>query len=190
MRARFPVLLVLVLGAVLLPVTGLPGMGPQPVPTRVQTLALDDIRMAGGQGLSAGVDQPTASLSAVMETEPFGLVGLSWDAPPEAGSVVKVRVREQTGWTPWLQVPYHDDHGPDRDSVEGQQVQAGTDPMLTGESDAVQVWVQTPDGVTPENTQVHLVDTDEVDVQRSPMPEVSAAPGQPTDRHPGAVGGR
>jgi SpoIID/LytB domain protein len=115
----------------------------------------------------------------VIETDPFGLVGLSWDSPPPEDSVVKVRVREEDGWTPWLPIPWHDDHGPDEDSAEAQGARSGTDPMLTGESDAVQVWVQTPDGEAPPNTQVHLVDTDDVDVQQPALAQASAAPGMP-----------
>ena len=179
MRARMTVVLALVLGAVLvLPVFGWPGSGPRPVPTRMQTLELDSIGMAGGHGMS-GVDQPTASRSAVIETDPFGLVGLSWDSAPPAGSVVKVRVREQTGWTSWMEIPFDIDHAPDPQSEEAQQALKGTDPLLTGVSDAVQVWVQTPDGDAPENTEVHLVDTDNVDVQQPNLSEAAAAPGRP-----------
>ena len=175
-RSRFPVLLVLVLGFTLLPMAAV--WGPHAVPTRVQTLDLDSIAVAGGHGMS-GVDQPTASRSAVVETKPFGLVGLSWDSPPPAGSTVKVRVREQSGWTPWLTIPYDAHHGPDEGSDEAGQALAGTDPMLTGQSDALQVWVQTPDGQAPSGTQVHLVDTDNVDVQPLPPGQASAAPGMP-----------
>ena len=176
MRSRFPVLLVLVLGFTLLPMADV--WGPHPVPTRVQTLDLDSIAVAGGHGMS-GVDQPTASRSAVVETKPFGLVGLSWDTAPPAGSTVKVRVREQSGWTSWLTIPYDAEHGPDEGSDEAGQALAGTDPMLTGESDAIQVWVQTPDGQAPSGTRVHLVDTDNVDVQPLPPAQASAAPGMP-----------
>ena len=179
MRVRFPLALVIVLAAgLLLPVTGLPGLGPKPVPTRVQTLDLAAMAPSGGRGM-AGVDQPTAAQSQVVATKPFGLVGLSWDTPPPAGSIVKVRVREQDGWTAWLPIPWHDDHGPDPDSAEGVQARSGTDPMLTGESDAVQVWVQTPDGQAPPNAQVHLVDTDDVGVQQTSLAQASAAPGMP-----------
>ncbi len=176
MRSRFPVLLALVLGIALLPMVGLGG--PQAVPTRVQTLALDEIAVGGGQGLS-GVDQPTASRSSVVETEPFGLVGLSWDTAPPEGSTVKVRVREDDGWTPWLTIPFEADHGPDAGSVERQTIRAGTDPMLTGPSDALQVWVQTPDGQAPGDAEVHLVDTDAVDIQSLPASQAAAAPGMP-----------
>ena len=178
MRARFPLVLALVLGLLLLlPVTGVPGSGPRPVPTRVQTLELADIGIVAGRGM--GPAQPTAAQSAVIETDPFGLVGLSWDQPPPQGSVVKVRVREDQGWTSWLPIPWHDDHGPDTDTAEARQVRTGTDPMLTGTSDAVQVWVQTPDGQAPDNTQVHLVDTDDVGVQQTALSEAAAAPGMP-----------
>lgn len=179
-RARFPVLLVLVLGVVLMiPVTGLPGTGPQPVPTRLQTLALDEIASAsGGRGMS-GVGHPTAARSEVVQTEPFGLVGLTWDEPPAENSIVLVRVREESGWTSWLPLTFDDHHGPDPGSAEARAMRYGTDPMLTGKADAVQVMVQTPDGQVPPNTQVQLVDTDDVDVQQTPLAEAAAAPDKP-----------
>lgn len=179
MRARFPGLIVLVLGlALILPVSGFPGAGPRPIPTRMQTLSLSDIAVAGGRGMS-GVENPTASRSSVVQTEPFRLLGLSWESPPPEGSVVKVRVREETGWTPWMAVPFEVDHGPDPDTAEGAQARTGTDPVLTDTSDAVQVWVQTPDGQAPEDAQIHLVDTDDVDLQAAPMSQAAAAPGRP-----------
>ncbi len=179
MRARVTVVLALVLGAVLvLPVVGWPGSGPRPVPTRVQTLELDSVGMAGGRGMS-GVDQPTASQSSVIETDPFGLVGLSWDEPAAEGSVVKVRVREESGWTSWMEIPFDTTTAPTPSPLESQQARKGSDPLLTGESDAVQVWVQTPDGQAPPNTEVHLVDTDNVDMQQPNLSEAAAAPGMP-----------
>ena len=111
MRTRIAVVLALVLGAVIvLPVAGWPGSGPRPVPTRVQTLDLESIAMAGGRGMS-GVDQPTASQSSVIETDRFRAGRPFLGPPPADGSVVKVRVREESGWTSWMQVPFDDDHG-------------------------------------------------------------------------------
>lgn len=181
-RARFPVLLALVLGVVLmLPVTGVPWSGPKPVPTRLHTLSLDDVASApGGRGMS-GVGHPTAARSEVIETDSFGLVGLTWDEPPPENSVVLVRVREQEdGWTSWLPVSFEDDHAPDPGTEEAENIRPGTDPLLTGKSDALQVMVQTPDGEVPPNTQVQLVDTDHADVQQSPLDAAAAAPGKPT----------
>ncbi len=179
LRSRLSLVVTAVLAVVVaLPVVSMPGSSPRPVPTRVQTLSLDGISMGGSRGMS-GVEQPTASRSSVVETKPFELVGLSWDEAPSPGSLVKVRVREQDGWTPWLHIPFHDDHGPDPASGEAEDARSGTDPMLTGRSDAVQVWVQTPDGQAPPNTEVHLVDTDDVGVQQSPLAQAAAAPGMP-----------
>ena len=42
-------------------------------------------------------------------------------------------------WSGWSTLEYHDDHGPDPDSAEGRHARPGTDPLLIGLVDQVQV---------------------------------------------------
>ena len=42
-------------------------------------------------------------------------------------------------WSGWTDLEYHDDHGPDPDSEEGRSARLGTDPLLVGRVDQVQV---------------------------------------------------
>ena len=89
-----------------------------------------------------------------------------------------------------MQVPFDDDHGPDPATEEGQRARMGSDPPSPASRDAVQVRVQTPDGQAPPNTEVHLVDTDNVDIQQPQLSEAAAAPGDAADHHARAMGCR
>jgi len=50
-----------------------------------------------------------------------------------------VRTRTDGTWSGWTTLEYHDDHGPDPDSAEGRHARPGTDPLLIGRVDQVQV---------------------------------------------------
>ena len=57
---------------------------------------------------------------------------------------MKVRTRDGTAtWSGWTPLDYHDDHGPDPDSEEAAKARPGTDEMLVGDVDQVQVRIDT-----------------------------------------------
>lgn len=103
----------------------------------------------------AAVTPPTA-------TAPFSLVAVSWKGAAPVGTTVQVRVREKDGaWTPWQELELSAEHGPDPGSAEDVAAggRRGTDPLLTaGDSDGVQVRVDSPGGVLPADASVSLVD--------------------------------
>ncbi|MFD5738704.1 peptidoglycan recognition protein [Streptomyces massasporeus] len=92
-------------------------------------------------------------------TEPFSLIGVTWDDPDAAldGIVqVRTRSRESGAWSTWR--PLEGDSrtpetGPDRDRAE---VRGSTQPLWTGPSDGVQVRVA--GSRLPEGLRVELVD--------------------------------
>ncbi|GAB6983904.1 FG-GAP-like repeat-containing protein [Nocardioides pyridinolyticus] len=72
----------------------------------------------------------------------YGAVGVTWahgDEVPDEDLTVKVRTRTGDTWSEWTDLEYHDEHGPDPDSEEGQHARPGTDALLVGEVDQVQV---------------------------------------------------
>jgi hypothetical protein len=75
----------------------------------------------------------------------FGEVGVTWAhgiAIPESALSVLARTRTgDQGWTRWTTVPYDPDHGPDPGSAEARRARPGTDPVLVGRVDDVQVRV-------------------------------------------------
>ncbi|MET9817952.1 MULTISPECIES: N-acetylmuramoyl-L-alanine amidase [unclassified Streptomyces] len=92
-------------------------------------------------------------------TEPFSMVGITWDDPDAAldgTAQVRTRSRESGEWSPWhaldtdVRTP---ETGPDRD---GASVRGGTQPLWAGPSDGVQVRVS--GARLPAGLRVELVD--------------------------------
>ncbi|MGC4111271.1 MAG: FG-GAP-like repeat-containing protein [Nocardioides sp.] len=74
----------------------------------------------------------------------FGEVGVTWahgTAIPETDLSVRARTRTNGAWTAWSTVPYDPEHGPDPGSAEARHARPGTDPVLVGKVDDVQVRV-------------------------------------------------
>ncbi|CAM5590400.1 Peptidoglycan recognition protein family domain-containing protein OS=Streptomyces violarus OX=67380 GN=FHS41_002679 PE=3 SV=1 [Streptomyces violarus] len=94
-------------------------------------------------------------------TEPFSLIGVTWDDPDAAldgTALVRTRSRESGAWSLWraldtdVRTP---ETGPDRLRAG---VRGGTQPLWTGPSDGVQVRVS--GARLPEGLRVELVDPD------------------------------
>ncbi len=102
-------------------------------------------------------DVAPAIATKALETDNFGLVAVTADAPLDPTSRVLVRVREDGTWGSWEKLAISDDR-PDPNSREAVNARYGTEPLLTSEADGVQVRMDTPSGVEPANTQVVLLD--------------------------------
>jgi uncharacterized protein with LGFP repeats len=94
-------------------------------------------------------------------TEPFSMIGVTWDDPAAAldgTAQVRTRARESGEWSAWhaldtdVRTP---ETGPDHHRAG---VRGGTQPLWTGPSDGVQVRVSGPR--LPEGLRVELVDPD------------------------------
>lgn len=118
---------------------------------------------AVARGALAGEDSGT-EVAAITDPEPvsgFTTVGVTWKHGVEVDEddiVVSVRSLEDGAWSGWEELEYHDDHGPDPDSAEALRARPGTDPILVGNVDQVQVKVETADGEVPADTEVALID--------------------------------
>ncbi|GAA2528259.1 N-acetylmuramoyl-L-alanine amidase [Streptomyces levis] len=119
-------------------------------------------------------------------TEPFSLLGITWDDPDEAmdgTAYVRTRARDSGAWSAWrpletdVRMP---ETGPDRARAG---VRGGTQPLWTGPSDGVQVRVSGER--LPAGLRVELVDPDggPDDAVHVVEPDV-AGPGAP---EPGVV---
>ena len=118
-----------------------------------------------------------AVATRAMDTKDFGLVGIASDTPLDPESRVLVRIRENGVWTEWTALSVHDDHGPDAGSAEASRARFGTDPLLTGDANGVQVRIDTPGGVKPANTSVVLLDNPVADEDADlPMPDGTTGP--------------
>jgi hypothetical protein len=107
--------------------------------------------------LADGGDKVT---SDALPVEGYGTVGVTWahgTSVPEDGITVDVRTRTGDTWSDWTAADYHDEHGPDPDSEEGLHTRPGTEPVLVGDVDQVQVKVETT-AVAPADLQVAVID--------------------------------
>ena len=108
------------------------------------------------------------------------MVGLTWDddRPMQAW----YRVKRGGRWTGWFPLVVEADHGPDRDTVEGQRSKPGSDPVWVGKAEAVQFRTT---GSGSRKTRAVLIDT----IRSRPLlrqlsdfltPRVPAAAGAPS----------
>ena len=153
-----------------------PGAVARPVEAGVQQIAVDDLTPAspapGGE-----------LLSGVHETEPFRLVGLSWPAGGEEEQpLLSVRVRTGGTWGAWEQLSAMDAEPAGREGA-ADDVRTGTEPLVTGLSDAVQVRTGPRAGPVPGDLRLELIDpgTSRADgaAPARPAASASAAAGRP-----------
>lgn len=144
-------------------------------------------RLAGGPVQARITTRRTVEgLARVVTSTPqrvtgYGAVGVTWahgEDISETDLTFRVRTRTDGVWGRWLTLPYHDDHGPDPGSAEAKRARPGTDPLLIGTVDDVQVRatatgdIEVPDdmtlavidpGTTPTATEKAGIDTATMD---------------------------
>jgi hypothetical protein len=72
----------------------------------------------------------------------YGAVGVTWahgENIPDTALSFEVRTLTNGAWSGWTDLAYHDDHGPDPGTAEARHARPGTDPLLVGRVDDVQV---------------------------------------------------
>ena len=93
----------------------------------------------------------------------YGAVGVTWAGAPDGSTLsesdiaVEVRTKDDAGWSDWTEAHYSDQHGPDPDSAEGVSARPGTDELLVGDVDEVQVRVNSVDGA-PADLKLAVID--------------------------------
>ncbi|MFJ9316366.1 N-acetylmuramoyl-L-alanine amidase [Pimelobacter simplex] len=134
---------------------------------------------------SGGGDTVT---SGALPVSGYGTVGVTWahDAAVVPDDAIAVKVRTRTGggaWSGWTAAEYHDDHGPDPRSAEGKQARPGTDAVLVGDVDQVQVQVTTTKTAPPADMKLAVIDPGTPDATAQEKPAIDtarlAAPGTP-----------
>ncbi|MCX6397029.1 MAG: FG-GAP-like repeat-containing protein [Propionibacteriales bacterium] len=105
------------------------------------------------------------TVSVVSEPTPvsgYATVGVTWKAGTElAEDDIAVQVRTRTGehWSGWTSAAYHDEHGPDAGTAEAARAdRPGTDPVIVGDVDEVQMRAETVDGQAPADLKLAVID--------------------------------
>jgi len=98
---------------------------------------------------------PLDGLSVRAQTEPYGMVGITW---PDGVRDVSARVRvERDGkWTDWQTLHVEDDHGPDPSAPEGI-ARSGTEPLWVADATGVQASAVTGAGAAVAGAKVVLI---------------------------------
>jgi len=127
-----------------------------PVDPRVKEVPL---RGTAGAARVAGSPH-RAVLSAPVPVSGFATVGVSWDPGQVRGERIRVRVRslDKGRWSRWQPVDYDANEGPTPGTAEAAGARPGTDPMLVGDVDKVQVEVFTPSGRAPRGMRLAVID--------------------------------
>ncbi|CAI9408200.1 FG-GAP-like repeat-containing protein [Nocardioides sp. T2.26MG-1] len=72
----------------------------------------------------------------------YGAVGVTWahgTSVPEGAISLAVRTRTGDTWSDWMDLDYDVEHGPDPGTAEARHARPGTDALLVGDVDQVQV---------------------------------------------------
>jgi hypothetical protein len=133
-------------------------------------LAVQSSRPAGGRTLARGkvgalpaphaAQTPQAVTSVPEPVVGYGSVGVTWaHGEHVAEDAITLRVRTRTGntWSRWIKLGYDTVHGPDAGSAEARHARPGTDALVVGDVDDVQVRAVTPDGTLPQDLKLAVV---------------------------------
>lgn len=115
--------------------------------------------------------------SEVVPVDGYGTVGVTWAPGTEVeDDAIDVRVRTRTGttWSGWTTAEYHDEHGPDPSTAEGRRARPGTDALLVGDVDAVQVKVTTQDAA-PADLELAVIDPGKARATAKQQPAIDTA---------------
>jgi hypothetical protein len=137
-----------------------------------------------------------AALSAPAPVHGYATVGVTWKPGTKLAEdqiSVQVRTRKDGVWSGWTTADYHDEHGPDPDSTEARAVRPGTDAVVVGDVDEVQMRAETDTGKPPADLELAVVDPGAGAMAKQPAaidtgdlpssgPQTSQVPeGAPTD---------
>ena len=120
--------------------------------------ASGQLRLAAG---GTGTDEELAALTAPEPVSGYATVGVTWkhgEHVPDEDITVSVRSLTDGAWSDWEEIEYHDEHAPDPGSEEARTARPGTDPIVVGDVDEVQVKAETVDGEVPADMKLALVD--------------------------------
>ncbi len=179
----------------------------KPVTPKVREVAVAPLKAGSAAkrvvtGKAGGVKKArtVAALSAPTAVRGFGTVGVTWKAGTDLDEdqiAVQVRTRTDGTWSGWTTAEYHDEHGPDAGTAEAAKVRPGTDAVVIGDVDEVQMRAETSDGKAPADLKLAVVDPGQgevakgapaIDTAKIPASERTATGAAPIERTAGDGG--
>ncbi|GAB3777533.1 FG-GAP-like repeat-containing protein [Nocardioides ungokensis] len=117
-----------------------------------------DLQARTRVGAEPGSTELTSRPEAVVG---YGAVGVTWEhgvQVPEDQIHFQVRTRTGDTWSDWMKLAYDAEHGPDPGTAEARHARPGTDALLVGDVDQVQVRALTDRGGVPADMKMAVVD--------------------------------
>ncbi len=154
-----------------------------PVDAEVEEYSLTapaNARMAPGSLMAKSAVAPSGSSTITSLPQPvtgYGTVGVTWahgQQLDEDEIGVQVRMQTDAAWSDWMPIDYHAEHGPDPGSEEAAHARPGTDELLVGEVDQVQVRVTT-DRAAPPDLKLAVIDPGVPTATTMETPELDTA---------------
>jgi hypothetical protein len=137
-------------------------------------------RIAPGSLKARAVIKPAGGSEVTSRPLPvtgYGAVGVTWQHGQVLGHddiAVQARTYDDAGWSDWTDVEYHDEHGPDPGSDEAAHSRPGTEPLLVGDVEGVQVRVETRRGA-PSDMKLAVIDPGHAERTTRELPAIDTA---------------
>src|SRR5690349_11931997 len=135
------------------------------VATRPVTPKVREVKIPAAPTKAVSKTQVSASrtiVSAPTAVHGYATVGVTWKPGTKLGEdqiKVSVRTKNNGTWSGWQNAAYHDDHGPDAGTEEGEHTERpGTDPVVIGDVDQVQMRVVTHGVPAPGDLELAVID--------------------------------
>ena len=130
-----------------------------PVRAHVREVPLE----AAGSGATARrvAGGAVALTSAPEVVTGYGAVGVTWahgTQVAEEDLSVQARTLDDGTWSGWTDLEYDAEHGPNPGSLEARHARPGTEPLLVGDVDKVQVRVTDLAGAEPADLRLAVID--------------------------------
>ncbi|MET3962998.1 hypothetical protein ABIE44_002932 [Marmoricola sp. OAE513] len=120
----------------------------------------------------ADAGRTLAAVSKPEKVHGYATVGVTWKAGEDLAEddiEVQVRTRKNGAWSGWTTAAYHDEHGPDAGTGEAERAtRPGTDAVVIGDVDAVQMRAETADGTAPDDLELAVIDPGTAAVTKEP----------------------
>jgi hypothetical protein len=148
----------------------------------------DPTEAAPSEGARAGSKRVVAQ-SAPQKVRGYATVGVTWKhgvdyAEDQIG--VQVRTEKDGRWSGWTTAAYHDEHGPDAGTAEEEasRERPGTDALVIGSVDRVQMRAETTDGSAPPDLKLAVIDPGSGTMVKA-APALDTAKLKPSTEHGG-----
>ncbi len=138
------------------------------------TTGTGNARALAGETVVGGSVTSNRVTSLPQDVTGYGAVGVTWahgEELEEDQIALQVRTREGDTWSDWADLEYHDDHAPDAGSPDAATSRPGTDPLIIGDVDAVQIKASSDDAL-PDDLSMAVVEPGRAEATESETPAV------------------